>query len=284
VYTLGEPVHLGITTYNDNTGVAEDAATVVLTIKAPDGTVGAPVTLTHVAASGVYDVYWTPPTVGRFVPTFTVTGTATVRGGVITEVVDIYGITVATPADLRARYTSGMGTSDLSSQALYPDSKLREALRGATDQWNALAGVNVAPFATQKSWIGDGQMTYLLQDVEVSSITSLTIDGTAVASTAYTLGDAGVIKLLVQQFTANKACTALYVSGYNTPPRPVVDAILQRAAELVLGSSVPSRTISQGGDLGYTRFSLAGRDGSTGIPDFDSTAALYGNNGAGGFA
>jgi hypothetical protein len=38
VDALGESVHLRITNYNDNTGVAEDAPSIVLTIKALGGT------------------------------------------------------------------------------------------------------------------------------------------------------------------------------------------------------------------------------------------------------
>jgi len=281
LYTLGEVANLQLTTYNSS-GTPTDATAVTLAITNPDGTAATIGSITHTTSTGIYTYPFQTAMLGRHKVAWTATGT-----NATTDIhfLDVYGATVATPADLRARFTNGLGTSDLSSTTLYPDAKLRAALRSATDQWNALANVNVAPFLATKSWIGDGWSTYLLQDVEVTAISSLTIDGIAVASTAYTLGDAGVINLLSGQlFTANKLCSAVYTSGYTSPPGAVVDAIMQRAAELVIGSSVPSRTIAQGGDLGYTRFSLAGRDGSTGIPDFDSTAALYGNNGAGGFA
>jgi len=280
VYTLGEPVLLGITTYNDTTGVAEDAASVSVVVQQPDGTTTAPITLTHVASSGVYSVYWTPTMLGHHTPIFTVTGTATVRGGVFTEGFDVYGVTITSVAELRHRY------ADLADTSRYTDARVREKLRAAVQQWNDLAALSMAPYGKTVTTVGDGGMTLSLPDVEIRTIVSFTIDGVAVPATNYTFDRrGGVITLIAGWFTWKKDVVVHYECGLDFPPGAVVDAVMQRAVELLVPpQSGLGRMTSVANDLGFARVSLAGKDGTTGVPDFDATASLYGRRSAVGFA
>jgi hypothetical protein len=272
LYTLGEVAQLQLTTYN-LAGVATDATTVVLTITAPDGTTSTPA-ITHTASTGIYTVAFTPTMLGRYKISWVAAGANSTAD---THVIDVYGATIATPGDLRAMFAGGAGTSDLSSTTRYPDTKLRAALRAAVDQWNKLAGVSMAPFARLYSTIGCGQRTLALPNVAIRSIASLKINAATIDPSLYYVDpDTGVITLTSGVFTLGKAVSVFYDHGLEDPPGAVVDAVLQRAAELVIGSSVPARAAGQASDLGYTRFTLAGKDGSTGIADFDSTAARFG--------
>jgi len=273
LYTLGEVATLTLNTYN-SAGAAADAGSVALKITAPDGTVTnvALGSLTHVASSGVYSYLFTPTMLGRYRVEWIATGAnATDSVGSFA----VYGATIATPADLRARYVGG-GAADLTDSTRYPDWLLRIALEGAAEQWASSANVRVAPWSESITWIGDGTGIAKFPIVKVSSVSALTVNGTTIAGSNYLVSRAGIIQLTTGVFTAAKTCTAMVTHGLDYPPRTVVDAIMERATELVLGSNVPARTIAQGGDLGYTRFSLAGRDGSSGIAAFDSSASLFG--------
>ena len=276
LYTLGEVANLQLTTYNSS-GVPTDAGAVTLSITQPDGTAASIGSIAHTASTGIYTYAFTPTMLGRHKVTWQATGA---NATVDIHSLDVYGATIATPAELRARFAGG----DLSSTTTYPDSLLREALRGATQQWADLAQVPPAPWAELITWVGEGTMARNLPRAETSSVV-LKIDGVLIPPTNYILTPTGVLQLLGGLFTVFKTCTAFVTYGLAMPPRPVVDAILQRATELALGSNVPSRTIAQGGDLGYTRYALANKnDGTTGIPDFDATATLYGRATALGFA
>jgi hypothetical protein len=280
VYTLGEPVLLGITTYRDDTGAVEDATSVSLVVQQPDDTTTSAITLTHVASSGVYSVYWTPTMLGHHTPVFTVTGTSTVRGGVFTEGFDVYGVTITTIADLRYRYP------DLADSSKYPDGRVREKLRAAVQQWNDLAALSMAPFGKTYTTVGDGGMTLNLPDVEIRDIVTFTIDGIAVPTTSYTFDRrGGVLTLIAGWFTWRKDVVIHYEYGLDNPPGAVVDAVQQRAVELLVPpQSGLGRMTSVANDLGFARISLAGKDGTTGVPDFDATASLYGRRSAVGFA
>lgn len=277
LYDLGDIVRLQLNTF-DSAGAPADASTVALAVTQPDGTAATIGSLTHTNGTGVYSYNYSPTLLGPHVPvTWTATGTnqaADVRR------FDVYGATICDPSELRTRYP------DLSSTTTYPDSRVREALRGSVEQWNKLAKVSMAPFSSRITRLGDGCNTLALPDVEVRRIVSLKIDGTTIDPTLYVVdGLSGIVTLTAGVFTWRKQVVVHYEHGLDSPPRAVVDAVMQRAVELLVPpQSGLGRMTSVANDLGYARLSLAGRDGSTGVPDFDATAALYGRQAALGFA
>lgn len=276
LYDLGDLVRLQLTT-TDTNGDPADAGAVTLTIEQPDGTDASLGALTHTPLTGIYGYNFPPTMLGAHVADWTATGTNQARDR---RRLDVYGATICDPAELRSRYP------DLASTATYPDSKVREALRASVEQWNTLARVSMAPFASRLTRVGNGRTELALPHVEIRSIVSLTIDGTLVDPASYFVdGEAGLVELLTGVFTYRKAVVVHYEHGLDSPPGPVVDAVKQRAVELLVPpQSGLGRMTSVANDLGYARLSLAGRDGSTGVPDFDSTAALFGRQAALGFA
>lgn len=276
LYDLGDLVRLQLNTY-DSAGLAADATAVTLAITLPDASAASIGAIGHVASSGVYTYNYPPAMLGAHVVDWTATGTNMARDR---RRFDVYGATICDPAELRSRYP------DLSSTATYPDSKVREALRASVEQWNKLAKVSMAPFAARITRLGDGCPELALPHVEVRSIVSLKIDGTTIDPTLYVLdGLAGIVRLTAGVFTLRKQVVLHYEHGLDSPPGAVVDAVKQRAVELLVApQSGLGRMTSVANDLGYARLSLAGRDGSTGVPDFDATAALYGRQAALGIA
>lgn len=283
LYDLGDVAKLRLTTSN-SAGDPADAGDVTLAITKPDGTVVSKVLadLTHTPGTGIYDYLHATDLIGPHKVAWTATGanqSADVR------FFDVYGATIAEPADLRARYSGGGNGGDLSSTAAYPEAVLRKALRDAVEQWNELAKVSMAPFSHRLTLLGDGRCAWNLPDVEVRTVVSLRIGGTLIDPAMYVVdGQAGILELRAGTFTKGQPVVVHYEHGYDRPPGTVVDAVMQRAAELAIPSLTPARATGQTGELGYTRFSIAGRDGSTGIPDFDSTATLFGRQAAVGVA
>lgn len=271
IYEVGDVVHLELRTYNE-AGAAADATDVTLTIYQPDGTTVARTLaqLTH-TATGVYTYDFPPTLLGSHDARWLATGQ---NAGSDRRRFDVYGATIADPADLQAR------KPDL---AAADATVLRRAIRDAVQQWNQLARVAMAPFGTRRTWLGDGCSSALLPDVEVRQVLSLKIEG--VATTAYTVDSAGVLRLTSGTFTRGKQIECYYEHGLDAPPGAVVDAVLQRAVELAVPAMSGSGRVSlQATDVGWNRVTLAGRDGTTGVPDFDATAALFGRQATVGFA
>jgi hypothetical protein len=271
LYDLGDVAKLQLSTF-DSADAPADATDVSLAITKPDGTVTtvALAGLTHTPSSGIYGYSLPLTMIGPHVPiTWAATGAnqaADIRR------LDVYGATICDPSELRARY------ADVASTATYPDSRVREALRGAVEQWNTLAGVSMAPFARRITRLGNGRPVMALPNARIRSVVSLKIDGITVAPSQYYVDPTtSQLTLTSGSFTVGKQVVVHYTHGLDSPPRAVVDAVMQRAIELLIPpQSGLGRMTSVANDLGYSRLSLAGRDGSTGVPDFDATAALFG--------
>ena len=118
---------------------------------------------------------------------------------------------------------------------------------------------------------------YSLDDAASTDLAAIDIAIATLDPSAYWVDPVtGILTLRAGRFTATQPVEVTYVHGLTEPPGAVVDAIVQRALELLIPSDLPARTTSVANDLGFNRISVAGRDGSSGIPDFDATAALYG--------
>lgn len=180
-------------------------------------------------------------------------------------------MSVLTPAQFSERYAE-QGTRGIANE------KVQQRLDAAVEQWERLACVAISPTSATCTRSGDGSAVLALPHGKVRSITSVVLDGTTLASDTYWCTPSGLLRLTSGAFTAGRQVVVTYEHGYDEPPDAVTDAILQRALELLIPSNLPGRVSSVANDLGFSRYSLAGRDGTTGIPDFDSTAALYGRD------
>jgi len=275
LYDLGDAAKLRLTTFN-SAGTAQDAGDVTLTITRPDGTTVVEVLadLTHTPGTGIYDYLYAPTMIGQHQVAWAATGqnqAADIR------FFDVYGATIAEPADLRARFSGGGNGGDLSSEAAYPDSLLRAKLRDAVEQWNMLAKVAMAPYSNLLSRRGDGCRAWLLPHVPVRAITSLTIGGTVVSPTLYVVDqEAGIVELLAGTFTLNQPVVIHYEHGLDYPPEPVSQAIMTLTAEYLTRKALSSRAITEVTDVGTFNLSVAGIRKPTGIPEVDRIVQDFG--------
>lgn len=178
-------------------------------------------------------------------------------------------------ADLREQYPSKSALGPIS------DARIQEQVDAAVDQWERLARIAVSPTTQTISRVGDGRASLVLPHLPVLSVAAVTVDGATLDSSAYWVDPvSGILTLRSGRFTLSYPVEVTYTHGLTEPPGAVVNAILQRALELLIPSELPARTTSVANDLGFNRISIAGRDGSSGIPDFDATAALFGRQAA----
>lgn len=126
---------------------------------------------------------------------------------------------------------------------------------------------------------GNGRSTLILPDRFPRKIVSASID--AVVLSAAKIADiardaSGVItrKTAGDLWTAGVAnVVVFYEFGIAEPPEPVRQATMMLAREALVDRMIPARATALSTDQGVLRFSLAGRDGPTGIPDVDAVIA-----------
>lgn len=195
-FDLGDVVPLGITTYNDASGDPEDAASVTLAITKPDGTTVTPApTLTHVTGSGVWTYNYPTTAAGRHRYAFTVTGTATVAGGVDTGTFDVW------PADPRFIVDVSEIREELSVRtgSVVDEDELRLYCAAATQLVEEIAGTVLAMTLVETH--NGGKAAVLLEE-RPTAITSVVVDGTALDAADY---------------TADLASGIVYAGGSRTP-------------------------------------------------------------------
>lgn len=67
-----------------------------------------------------------------------------------------------------------------------------------------------------------------------------------------------------------------YVYGADEMPAQVSRAVLALAAYMLRPSSVPERATGESVEGGFIRYTIAGRDGATGLPEVDATIEQFG--------
>jgi hypothetical protein len=216
-YDLGDVVPVGLVTYNDSTGVAEDATSAVLTITLPDGTTTTP-TVTHVALSGVYTVNYTSTLVGRHGVRWVVVGTATVLGGAHTDVFDVLDpaeLPLVSLADLK-KHLNVVSTTD--------DEELRYTLATATDLAERYTNRALRRKTVVETHDG-GKTALLLRETPVLSVTTVVENLATLAATEYTINtNSGVlyrgapISTGRAWYGGTQGVTVTYVAGYTSPP------------------------------------------------------------------
>lgn len=176
-FDLGDVVPLGITTFNDASGDPEDAASVTLAITKPDGTAVTPApTLTHVTGSGVWTYNYPTTAAGRHRYAFTVTGTATVSGGVDTGTFDVWPADprfIVDPSEIREELSVRTGST-------VDDDELRLYCAAATALVEEIAGTVLSATLVETH---DGGKRAVLLDERPTAITSVVVNG--VAATDY---------------------------------------------------------------------------------------------------
>lgn len=174
MFDLADPVPLAVTVAGPS-GSPGDATAVTCTVTAPDGTTSTP-TVTH-DGTGLYSALYAPAQAGRHVVRWVATGTNASAFTDVFLVADSLAPLVSL-AELRTHLRKGSTASD-------------EELR-----WHALVATELA-----EEWLGyvlrrtvvtgeqhdGGRASVLLLRGPVESVTTVTVAGTALASTAWRL-------------------------------------------------------------------------------------------------
>lgn len=213
-------------------------------------------------ALGVYDVAWTLPDSSKRY-----------------TVLEVVGSFLFSVADLRAQEPK------LTDASAYPAAAL-QALRSAIEErFEQVAGVSFTRRGRRARLNGRGLATTMLPDRLVTRIVSASIDDEALDVDDLVL-EQEIGRLEGGTFSAGtQNVEVVYEHGWWPTPGPVARAGLEFAVEELLASPLEGgRATAVFTELGGYRLSIAGRDGSTGLPAVDAVLQQYGRKNAGGFA
>lgn len=105
---------------------------------------------------------------------------------------------------------------------------------------------------------------------DVDSAEARTMDGTAVECDL--VGDC-------QAYVGARKCLVTASYGMHETPDEVRRACIEYALYLMRPDSRPSNAVGQSTDFGFVRFSLAGRDGATGLVEVDAVIKAWSRSG-----
>lgn len=134
------------------------------------------------------------------------------------------------------------------------------------------------PKGARRRISGSGRTKLVLPDTDVRDLYSASIDGTALTEIELAgIRAAGNVLWREDGWDAGFANVDVhYAYGYDRAPGPVVRGALAFAQEYLVPSALPARATSQTvGDMVY-RITIAGRDGPTGVPQFDAAIEQFG--------
>lgn len=161
--------------------------------------------------------------------------------------------------------------------AEYPASQVREVRDTVAARFEKWCGVAFVPRGARVTLNGPDDTTLLLPYREVTRLVSASIDAGDgfEALTADELADVVVHRwgglYRAASWTGGTGNVKAHVEhGYDDVPDPVHRAAMIYARSLLVASPIPDRATSETTDVGTVRFSIAGRDGPTGIPEVDA--------------
>jgi len=146
-----------------------------------------------------------------------------------------------------------------------------EAVEAATDQIRTFCGWHIAPSAPEVITLdGPGGRVLILPTLRLNAVASITVDGVALPSTAYTWTGAGVITRVDGGFWSSKpqSIVASVTHGYAVCPAAVRRELRRLAAS------------PAGGPMGLTQGQIGSLSVTYGPPQLDVSAVgaytLYG--------
>jgi hypothetical protein len=227
-YDLGDVIPLSVTVRNA-AKVPENATLGQYTITKPDGTVDGPTTIAGVA--GVYNYDYTAATqVGRYAVRFLATGTNQCAVYDVFDVIDpLSELPIVSLEDAKAQLL-------IPSTDTTRDDQVRTMLATASTHVERYCNASFRRQSITRSFNG-GACTVPLT-APVLSVTSVTVDGVALAATDYELdANAGLLwrgksynGLVWSPGAGNVSVT--WVAGYANPPLPVVQGVLELLSHL----------------------------------------------------
>jgi hypothetical protein len=184
----------------------------------------------------------------------------------VTTWVDVAGGVYAELAEIRA-------LQGLEDTVAYPTAALESARAKAETLFEDETGMAWVPRYGRTAAVGDGTCVLLLEHYTPRVLTSVTIDGTAVADlTAFDLEAYGGLTW-TGTFTSEARVVVEYSHGQDAPPEDLRHAALRYVRHLVLGaeSVVDERALSITNQAGQTiQLATASQRRPTGLPDVDA--------------
>lgn len=215
---------------------------------------------------GQFTTTVTLPTLGPHTAVWSGSG-----GQVLAAPVDVAGGFVFTIGQLR----NADPGSALGNPQEYPSAFLTAIRSQAEDRFEQAANVALVPRAARITVAGNGRPIILLHHHLVRTITEVTVDG--VVSSAYTIDRIlGGLRATRGVWPHGATIDITYTHGFSFPPAAAERGALLVAADMAMESNLPARATSQSSEFGTFRITVAGRDGSLGIPEADSIAASLG--------
>jgi len=161
----------------------------------------------------------------------------------------------------------------------YPAARVRAARTVAEERFERACRVAFVPRGRRVRTTGDGSVRLRVDDNALRRLLSATIDGVALAGdeiAAVAVREWGAFDRPPGRVWPDGAPVALhYEHGYDAPPPEVVQAVMLLMREYMAPSILPARATSLATDIGNFRITVAGRDGSTGVPEVDAVIANH---------
>ena len=268
----GRPGTIQVKIYDED-GVAADPASVSVVVRDGSGTQVATGSATESITTGLW-TYTVGNSVTDDLDEYEATWTYTLDAATHTQTTkfEVCGGHTFEIAELRAADSTLADTTD------YPADKIKQARVDAEQRFERGAKVAFVHRARRVELISDGRPRLVLPDCEVAEIIAIEVDGEAKDETdadLYVHGPEGVIEHPTW-WSAGSIVSLYYIHGIENTPEPVSRAIKTLAIEYLVPSALPARATSQSTDRGEFRINLAGKDGTTGIPEVDSVMMEFG--------
>lgn len=159
----------------------------------------------------------------------------------------------------------------------YPDETLEQKRDEAEEDFEAIAHRAFVP-RTATAVVRGGEAYVFLAFRDIRTLVSVTLAGVAVDTTGVVI-DPILGGLLHPSVWPAGILTVTYTHGLDAPNAAVKGAVLKLAKIYTKPSAIdPRATAVINTEVGGYRISVAGKDGTTGIPDVDAAAARYGDN------
>jgi hypothetical protein len=174
-------------------------------------------------ATGLYSYPWAidaDETVGTYVVLWEATGD--VSASEVVYVRDATNVALATLTEVKAHLNIPTGTTT-------HDTELRAAILTASDIVEGIVGA-VAQRTVSETYSGRGQPGLVLRTQPAMSVTSVTVDGVALAASGYRLADSGVLYRVAGYADLPWPCGrenigVVYVAGRPGTPPGVLDGV-----------------------------------------------------------
>lgn len=167
--------------------------------------------------------------------------------------------------------------AELENTTKFPTAKLRDARVTAEQRFELGCHVAFVPRGARVELRGDGTRTLLVPIVELRRVYAVTVDGVAIDVDDLVVEPWGAL-VRSSAWPKGSRIAVHLEHGYSAPEGPVSEAVLELARDYVMPSNLPARATGISSDVGFMRFTLAGKDGTTGIPNVDAAIAAYGRS------